>query len=69
MANPSHADAERNDPTIRNLLRLARPLPIGGFTVVNLEPFIASAPEDCANGGATRAARGRGIMAPFGEKI
>jgi hypothetical protein len=46
MANPSHADAERNDPTIRNLLRLARPLPIGGFTVVNLEPFIASAPED-----------------------
>ena len=46
MANPSHADEERNDPTIRNLLRLARPLPIGGFTVVNLEPFIASAPED-----------------------
>ncbi len=46
MANPSHADEERNDPTIRNLLRLARPLPIGGFTVVNLEPFVASAPED-----------------------
>ena len=46
MANPSHAGAVRNDPTIWNLLRLARPLPIGGFTVVNLEPFVASAPED-----------------------
>lgn len=46
MANPSHAGAVRNDPTIWNLLRLARPLPIGGFTVVNLEPFVASAPKD-----------------------
>ena len=44
MANPSHAGAERNDPTIANLLRLTRPLPIGGFTVVNAEPFITSAP-------------------------
>ncbi|MBV9569193.1 MAG: DUF1643 domain-containing protein [Hyphomicrobiales bacterium] len=48
MANPSHADAERNDPTIRNLLRLSRPLPIGGFTVVNVEPFITSVPADLA---------------------
>ncbi|MBV8764107.1 MAG: DUF1643 domain-containing protein [Hyphomicrobiales bacterium] len=44
MANPSHAGAERDDPTISNLVRLARPLPIGGFTVVNAEPFIASVP-------------------------
>ena len=46
MANPSHAGIERNDPTIWNLLRLSRPLPVGGFTVVNVEPFIASAPAD-----------------------
>lgn len=46
MANPSHAGGERNDPTIWSLLRLARTLPVGGFTVVNLEPFIASAPRD-----------------------
>jgi hypothetical protein len=46
MANPSRAAAERNDPTISNLLRLARPLPIGGFTVVNVEPFIATSPAD-----------------------
>ncbi len=44
MANPSHAGAESNDPTIWSLLRLARSLPVGGFTVVNAEPFIASAP-------------------------
>jgi hypothetical protein len=44
MANPSQAGEERNDPTIRQLLKLVRPLPIGGFTVVNIEPFIASAP-------------------------
>ena len=60
---PSHADAERNDPTIWSLLRLARTLPVGGFTVVNLEPFIASAPGICVNGDATRWARDREIMA------
>ena len=46
MANPSRAGSERNDPTISNLLRLSRPLPVGGFTVVNVEPFITSAPAD-----------------------
>lgn len=47
MANPSDAGAERNDPTIHNLIRLVRPLPgIGGFTVVNWEPYIATDPKD-----------------------
>lgn len=47
MANPSDAGAERNDPTIHNLLRLLRPVVgIGGFTVVNWEPYIATDPKD-----------------------
>jgi hypothetical protein len=46
MANPSRAGADRNDPTIWNLLRLCKPLPVGGFTVVNFEPYIATSPSD-----------------------
>jgi hypothetical protein len=46
MANPSRAGADRNDPTLWNLLRLVRPLPVGGFTVVNFEPYIATSPSD-----------------------
>lgn len=45
MCNPSIAGAEKNDPTIRSLIRLLRPLPgVGGFDVVNWEPYIAT---DC----------------------
>lgn len=45
MCNPSYAGAYKNDPTIRSLIRLLRPLPgVAGFDVVNWEPFIAT---DC----------------------
>lgn len=47
MANPSKAGADRNDPTIHSVIRLTRPLPgIGGFTIVNWEPKIATDPKD-----------------------
>ena len=47
MANPSYAGADKNDPTIHNIIRLTRPLlGCGGFTVVNWEPYIATSPAD-----------------------
>jgi hypothetical protein len=47
MANPSKAGADKNDPTIHNVIRLTRALPgIGGFTIVNWEPYIATDPKD-----------------------
>lgn len=43
MANPSYAGADENDPTIWNLIRLLQPMEsIGGFYVVNWEPYIAT---------------------------
>ncbi len=45
MANPSKAGADKNDPTIHSLVRLARQWPgCGGFTAVNYEPYIATDP-------------------------
>ena len=47
MANPSKAGADRNDPTVYSLMRLARALPgCGGITVVNAEDRIATDPAD-----------------------
>lgn len=46
MANPSTAGADKNDPTIWQLLRLCELLDVGGFSVVNWEPYIATDPDD-----------------------
>lgn len=47
--NPSDADGERSDPTVRSLVRLLRPLAdtswrLGGFTLLNVEVAITPSP-------------------------
>lgn len=46
MLNPSTADETRNDPTIERCARRAQALGFGGFEVVNLFAFRATAPRD-----------------------
>lgn len=48
--NPSMAGADVDDPTIRSVVRLTRRLPgIGGVTMVNWLPYVATAPADLHN--------------------
>jgi hypothetical protein len=44
LLNPSTADAERNDPTIRRCLGFARTWDFGGVEVVNLYAYRATRP-------------------------
>lgn len=44
--NPSTADADRNDPTIRRCIRFARDWGGGGLVMTNLFAFRATAPTD-----------------------
>lgn len=46
MLNPSTADAELDDPTIRRCVGFARSLGAGGVVVVNLYGFRATKPAD-----------------------
>lgn len=46
MLNPSTADAEVDDATIRSCIRLAKGLGYGSFEVVNLFAFRATDPEE-----------------------
>lgn len=47
MANPSTAGAKENDPTVHWLIKRCQRIPgIGGVTVVNDEPKIATDPKD-----------------------
>lgn len=48
MLNPSTADAEIDDPTIRSCIRLAKGLNYGSFEVVNLFAFRATDPAKLA---------------------
>lgn len=48
MLNPSTADAEINDATIRSCIRLSKGLSFGSFEVVNLFAFRATDPDDLA---------------------
>jgi hypothetical protein len=55
MLNPSTADADVDDPTIRRCMGFARSWCLGGSRVVNLYPFRATKPDDL-----WKAARPRG---------
>lgn len=44
--NPSTADAEQDDPTVRRLIGFAKSWECGGFVLVNLFAFRATKPED-----------------------
>lgn len=46
MLNPSTADADLDDPTIRRCVTFARTVQATGLTVVNLYAYRATAPED-----------------------
>lgn len=46
MLNPSTADAEVDDPTIRRVVRFTRDWGYDGLTVVNVYPFRAAKPRD-----------------------
>ena len=46
MLNPSTADAEIDDPTIRSCIRLCKGLSYGSFEVVNLFAWRATDPDD-----------------------
>lgn len=47
MLNPSTADAEVDDPTIREVIRFSRLWGYQAATVVNLYPFRSSSPAKC----------------------
>lgn len=46
MLNPSTADAEQDDPTIRRVRRFSKEWGYGGFTVVNVYAWRATKPSD-----------------------
>ena len=46
LLNPSKADGERNDPTVRRLLGFAMREGAGGIVLVNASPFRATSPGD-----------------------
>lgn len=53
MLNPSTADADIDDPTIRRVMRFSREWGYDGCTVLNLWPFRATKPSDLATWMAT----------------
>ena len=60
MLNPSTADGQLDDPTIRKVIGFAKRLGYGGIVVVNLYAYRATDPKDLA----TAAARGVDVVGP-----
>jgi hypothetical protein len=54
MLNPSTADADVDDPTIRRCIGFAKSWGMGGIRVTNLYPFRATDPADLARAAAPR---------------
>ena len=52
MLNPSTADAEKDDNTLRRIIRYTRDWGYGGLVVSNLFPYIATHPRDLKAAGA-----------------
>ena len=48
MLNPSTADAEQDDPTIRSIIKRSQAWGYGSLVVVNSYPFRSSHPQACA---------------------
>lgn len=63
MLNPSTADAERDDPTIRRCRGLARAWGFGAVEVANLFAYRATRPRDLARAGAPVGPRNDAILA------
>jgi len=51
--NPSTANEENNDPTIRSVFRIANNNGYGGFYMTNCFPYISTNPEDLKDFGNT----------------
>lgn len=47
MANPSTADAEKDDPTLKRIIKFSQSWGFGRLIVVNLFPFRSSRPAEC----------------------
>lgn len=62
MLNPSMADAEYDDPTVRRLYGLARANNFGAFTVMNLFAYRATDPAGLKTYGFKQARGGRNMM-------
>ena len=49
MLNPSNADSNNDDPTIRRLISFSKKWGYGGFSVCNLYSYITSSPSTLYN--------------------
>jgi hypothetical protein len=57
MLNPSKADADQDDPTIRRLIGFAKRMGCGGFYVGNMFPYRATNPKELKSVGFEVAAK------------
>ena len=68
MLNPSTADADQDDPTIRKCMGFARRLKFDGIEVVNLFAFRATDPRDLACAGHPEGPANNEAIASAGQR-